>query len=88
LSDSCLAFNDHCAAGIEPNRAVIARNLENNLMLVTALNRHIGYDGAARIAKKALHEGITLRQAGEQLKLLTPEQFDEWVQPLQMTRPE
>jgi fumarate hydratase class II len=88
LSDSCAAFNDHCAVGIEPNLEVIRRNLDNNLMLVTALNRHIGYDSAALIAKKALHEGITLRQAAQQLNLATPEQFDEWVQPLKMTRPE
>ena len=87
LADSCKAFNDHCAQGIEPNLPVINRNLDNNLMLVTALAPHIGYDNAAKIAKTALHEGLTLRQAAQQLMLVTPEQFDEWVKPMAMTRP-
>jgi len=87
LADSCKAFNDHCAQGIEPNLPVINRNLDNNLMLVTALAPHVGYDNAAKIAKTALHEGLTLRQAAQQLMLVTPEQFDEWVKPMAMTRP-
>ena len=87
LADSCKAFNDHCAQGIEHNLPVINRNLDNNLMLVTALAPHIGYDNAAKIAKTALHEGLTLRQAAQQLMLVTPEQFDEWVKPMAMTRP-
>ncbi|MFZ6864120.1 class II fumarate hydratase [Undibacterium sp. Ji67W] len=88
LADSCKAFNDHCAQGIEPNLPVINRNLDNNLMLVTALAPHIGYDNAAKIAKTALHEGLTLRQAAHQLNLVTPKQFDEWVKPMAMTSPE
>ncbi|MFZ6687679.1 class II fumarate hydratase [Undibacterium sp. SXout11W] len=88
LADSCKAFNDHCALGIEPNLPVINRNLDNNLMLVTALAPHIGYDNAAKIAKTALHEGLTLRQAAQQLALVTPAQFDEWVKPMAMTKPE
>src|SRR3546814_10870359 len=63
LSDACASFNEHCAAGMEPNRERIAENLEKNLMLVTALNRHIGYDKAAFIAKKAQKEKSTLREA-------------------------
>jgi len=85
IADSCRAFNDNCAVGIEPNLPVIEANLNKNLMLVTALNRHIGYDNAAKIAKKALHEGTTLREAGLALGLVTPEQFDQWVDPLSMT---
>jgi len=88
LADSCKAFNDHCALGIEPNLPVINRNLDNNLMLVTALAPHIGYDNAAKIAKTALHEGLTLRQAAQQLALVTPAQFDEWVKPMAMTKQE
>ena len=88
IADSCKAFNDNCAVGIEPNIDVIKHNLENNLMLVTALNQHIGYDNAAKIAKRAQHDGITLRQAAELLKLATAEEFDEWVNPMGMTEPE
>lgn len=87
ISDSCIAFNDNCAVGIAPNMPVILANLDKNLMLVTALNRHIGYDSAAKIAKKALHDGTTLREAALELALITPEQFDQWVIPLLMTRP-
>ncbi len=87
LADACLAFNEFCATGIEPDRAGIARHLEQNLMLVTALNPHIGYDAAARIAKQALHEGSTLKQAALKLGLLTAEQFDAWVDPLAMAWP-
>ncbi|NNM94411.1 MAG: class II fumarate hydratase [Bacteroidia bacterium] len=84
IGDSCNSFNEHCAMGIEPNLPYINRNLENSLMLVTALNTHIGYENAAKIAKKAHKENKTLRQAALELKLLTNEQFDEWVDPKKM----
>ncbi|WP_283148621.1 class II fumarate hydratase [Silvimonas soli] len=87
ISDAVLAFNDHCAVGIEPDLAVIDANLERNLMLVTALNRHIGYDKAAKIAKKAHHEGLTLRESALGLGFVTEAEFEEWVVPLEMTRP-
>ncbi|HWK70281.1 class II fumarate hydratase [Pollutimonas sp. M17] len=85
LSDACLAFNDHCAVGIEPNRERIAENLEKNLMLVTALNRHIGYDKAAAIAKKAQKEKSTLREAALALGYVDAEQYDAWIKPIDMT---
>jgi fumarate hydratase class II len=84
LGDACVSFNDNCAVGIEANLPFIKKNLENSLMLVTALNTHIGYENAAKIAKKAHAEGTTLRQAALDLKLLTNEQFDEWVDPAKM----
>ncbi len=84
LGDASVSFNDNCVAGVEPDRDKIARNLENSLMLVTALNPHIGYDNAARIAKKAYTENKTLRQAALELELLTDEQFSEWVDPEKM----
>jgi fumarate hydratase class II len=84
LGDACLSFNDNCAIGIEPNYAFIEKNLENSLMLVTALNTHIGYENAAKIAKKAHSEGTTLREAALALGLVTNEQFDEWVDPKKM----
>lgn len=84
IGDACNSFNEHCAVGIEPNTPVIERNLENSLMLVTALNTHIGYENAAKIAKKAHKENTTLRQAALDLKLLTNEQFDQWVDPKKM----
>ncbi|TKR55944.1 class II fumarate hydratase [Allopusillimonas ginsengisoli] len=87
LGDACLAFNDHCAVGIEPNREVIAANLDKNLMLVTALNRHIGYDKAAAIAKKAHKEQTTLRAAALALGYVTDEQYDQWIRPIDMTHP-
>ncbi|MDR1828206.1 MAG: class II fumarate hydratase [Methylobacteriaceae bacterium] len=87
LSDAMLAFNDNCAVGIEPNLPVIAEKLGKNLMLVTALNRHIGYDNAAKIAKKAHKEGLTLKESALALGLLSSEDFDKWVVPLEMTRP-
>jgi fumarate hydratase class II len=87
LSDACLAFNDHCAAGIEPNSSRIAENLEKNLMLVTALNRHIGYDKAAAIAKKAQKEQTSLRTAALTLGYVTAEQYDAWIVPIDMTHP-
>jgi fumarate hydratase class II len=79
LGDSSDSFDKNCVVGIEPNYPVIETNLENSLMLVTALNPHIGYENAAKIAKKAHKEGTSLRQAAIALKLLTSEQFDQWV---------
>jgi fumarate hydratase class II len=84
LGDACESFNDHCAVGIEPNLAVIKRHVENSLMLVTALNTHIGYENAAKIAKKAHKENKTLRETAIELGLLTSEQFDQWVVPKNM----
>jgi fumarate hydratase class II len=84
LGDACESFNKNCAIGIEPNYQVIERHLENSLMLVTALNPHIGYENAAKIAKKAHKENKTLREAAIELGLLTSEQFDEWVNPKKM----
>ncbi|MDF3882264.1 class II fumarate hydratase, partial [Cupriavidus basilensis] len=81
IADSCLAFNDHCALGIEPNLPKIAENLDKNLMLVTALNRHIGYDKAAAIAKKAHKEGLTLKGAALALGYLTEEEYARWIVP-------
>ncbi|WP_158907217.1 class II fumarate hydratase [Burkholderia sp. L27(2015)] len=87
IADACGAFNDHCAVGIEPNLPKIDENLAKNLMLVTALNRHIGYDKAAKIAKKAHHEGTTLREAALELGYVPPERYDEWLSPISMTKP-
>ena len=84
LSDACRAFNNNCAVGIEPNQSRIESHLKNSLMLVTALNRHIGYDNAAKIAKKAHTENISLKEAALSLQLLSEEQFDEWVVPSDM----
>jgi fumarate hydratase, class II len=81
IADGCDSFREHCAAGIEPASDRIRRNLEGSLMLVTALNPHIGYDNAARIAKKAHAEGTTLKQAAVAIGLVTEEQFDAWVIP-------
>lgn len=85
LGDACLAFDEHCAVGIEPNLPRIAENLDKNLMLVTALNRHIGYDKAAAIAKKAQKEGSTLRAAALELGYVTDEEYDRWIVPMDMT---
>ncbi|NLT31172.1 MAG: class II fumarate hydratase [Propionibacterium sp.] len=87
LGDACAAFDDHCAVGIEPNEARIDHNLETNLMLVTALNRHIGYDNAAKLAKHAHATGSSLRAAALDLGLVSGEDFDRWVVPKDMTRP-
>lgn len=84
LADSMISFNDNCAVGIEPNEAVIQRNLEQSLMLVTALNPHIGYENAAKIAKTAHKQGTTLKEAAVASGLLTAEQFDEYVRPENM----
>ncbi|HEV7816131.1 MAG TPA: class II fumarate hydratase [Janthinobacterium sp.] len=88
LGDACRAFRDRCAVGIAPNQAKISENLEKNLMLVTALNRHIGYDNAARIAKAAHHDGSTLRAAAIASGLVKEEDYDKWIVPLEMTRPD
>ncbi|WP_131114597.1 class II fumarate hydratase [Lichenihabitans psoromatis] len=85
LSDACRAFDEHCARGIEPNRKKIASNLENSLMLVTALNPHIGYEKAAKISMLAYKEDISLREAALTLGFVTDAQFDEWVKPQEMT---
>lgn len=85
ISDACLAFNDHCAMGIEPNEAKIRENLDKNLMQVTALNRHIGYDKAAAIAKNAHKKGISLKESALELGHVTEEEFAKWVIPLDMT---
>ncbi|CAN5609500.1 class II fumarate hydratase [soil metagenome] len=87
LGDACSAFNDHCAVGIEPNLERIAANLGTNLMQVTALNRHIGYDKAAAIAKHAHKNGLSLRAASVGLGHVTDEEFSRWVVPLEMTHP-
>ncbi|HEX5657126.1 MAG TPA: class II fumarate hydratase [Polyangiales bacterium] len=88
LADASESFNDNCAYGIEPNRATIEKNLNNSLMLVTALNRKIGYDNAAKIAKHAHKTGSTLKEAAIDLKLLTAEEFDAEVRPERMVGPE
>ncbi len=86
LSDAMAAFTKYCAGGIEPDETVIAEKLGKNLMLVTALNPHIGYDNAAKIAKKAHAEGLTLKESALALGLVSAEDFDRWVVPLDMTR--
>lgn len=85
LADACISFDEHCAKGIEPNLPFIKRHLDNSLMLVTALNPHIGYDKAAKIAKTAHENGTTLKEEAVNLGYLTAEQFDEWVNPIEMT---
>ena len=84
LADGARSFNDNCAVGIEPNRARINQLMEQSLMLVTALNPHIGYDKAAQIAKKAHKEGTTLKASALALGFVTEAQFDEWVRPEKM----
>jgi fumarate hydratase class II len=87
LADACRSFNEHCVAGIEPDKAQVEAHLRNSLMLVTALNPHIGYDNAAKVAKKAYQENTTLKEAAVALNLLTEEEFDEKVRPEKMTGP-
>ena len=87
LADGMASFDAHCARGIEPNRERIGELLERSLMLVTALNPHIGYDKAAAIAKKAHREGTTLKEAALVLGYLTEEEFDRWVKPERMIGP-
>jgi fumarate hydratase class II len=84
LSDGMGSFNQHCAVGIEPNRARIAELVSHSLMLVTALNPHIGYDKSAEIAKHAHHAGLSLREAAIASGYVSAEEFDAWVQPAQM----
>jgi fumarate hydratase class II len=79
VADGCDSFREHCVEGIEPNHERIGHNLRNSLMLVTALNPHIGYDNAAKIAKNAHKKGITLKESAKELGLVTEEQFDRWV---------
>jgi fumarate hydratase class II len=85
IGDGCISFEKHCASGIEPNYKGIKEHLEHSLMLVTALNPHIGYDNAGKIAKKALHENLTLRESAISLGLVTSDEFDQWVKPEDMT---
>jgi len=87
LADACRSFDVHCVAGIQPNREVIARHLQDTLMLVTALNEVIGYDNAAKVAKLAYAKSITLKQAAEQLGLVSAEDFDRFVRPEEMIGP-
>jgi fumarate hydratase class II len=87
LADACKSFTDHCVVGIEPNHERIEELLNRSLMLVTALNPHVGYDNAAKIAKKAHADGTSLKEAALALGLLTAEQFDEWVRPQDMLGP-
>ena len=84
LGDSCTSFTNNCVVGITPNEKVIKDQLEKSLMLVTALNTHIGYDNAAKIAKKAHSDGITLKEAAIKLKLVSESDFDKWVDPKKM----
>jgi fumarate hydratase, class II len=88
LADAIRSFHDHCAKGIEPNLSVIEQNLKNSLMLVTALNPHIGYEKAATIAKLAYKEGSTLKEAALKSGFLTEQEFDQMVRPEKMIRPE
>lgn len=87
LSDSAVSFEEHCARGIVANKEKIAEHLRNSLMLVTALNPHIGYDNAAKIAKNAHKKGTSLKESGIELGLLTSDQFDQWVLPEKMISP-
>jgi fumarate hydratase, class II len=87
LADACRSFCDRCAIGIEPNKKRIKEHLDNSLMLVTALNPHIGYEKAAKISLTAYHEDLTLRDAALKLGFVTGEQFDSWVRPEDMTHP-
>ena len=86
IADACSSFNDNCAKGIEPNKKMIENHLNNSLMLVTALNNHIGYDNAAKIAKKAHKEGTSLKEAAISLNLVSEKDFDKWVDPKKMIK--
>ena len=87
LGDACQSFDEHCASGIVPVREKIDEYLHNSLMLVTALNRHIGYENAAKLAKTAYKENKTLKQVAVELGLLSEEEFDTWVRPEDMVQP-
>ena len=87
LADACRSFEERCARGVEPNEPRIQEHLEASLMLVTALTPHIGYEKAAKISLAAHREGTTLREAALKLGFVTAEQFDQWVNPEDMTHP-
>jgi len=87
LADACHSITDNCISGIEADEKRIHKLVHESLMLVTALNPHIGYDNAAKIAKKAHAEGTSLKEAGIALGLLTAEQFDQWIKPEDMVKP-
>lgn len=87
LGDACQSFTDHCVVGIQANKAQIKAHLQNSLMLVTALNPHIGYDKAAKIAKAAFENGTTLREEAVRLGFLSSEDFDRFVRPETMIGP-
>jgi fumarate hydratase class II len=87
LTEGCLSFDENCASGIEPNEKRIKEHLDNSLMLVTALNPHIGYEKSAQIAIKAHREDLSLREAALSLGFVTGEQFDKWVRPEDMIHP-
>jgi fumarate hydratase class II len=87
IAGACRAFDEHCAQGLEPNKRRIREHLDSSLMLVTALNPHIGYEKAARISQMAYREGTSLREAAVKLGYVTGEQFDRWVKPEDMTHP-
>jgi fumarate hydratase class II len=87
LTDSCISFADKCVIGLEANEDSISDLVERSLMLVTALNPHIGYDNAAKIAKYAHEKGITLKESAIELDMLTAEEFDDWVRPEDMIGP-
>jgi fumarate hydratase class II len=84
IGEACTSFNEHCAMGIEPNYIGIKKHLEDSLMLVTALSPHVGYENSAKISQKAMHENLSLREAAIGLNLVTNEQFDLWVNPVNM----
>jgi fumarate hydratase class II len=84
IGDGCVSFNDKCAVGVAPIEANIKKHVDNSLMLVTSLNTKIGYYKAAEIAQKAHKEGTTLKEMAVKLGYVTPEQFDEWVDPSKM----
>jgi len=88
LADATSSFAEHCVSGITANKRRIAELMERSLMLVTALSPHIGYDKAAEVAKKALKEGTSLKQAAQALGYVGPEDFDKWVDPKKMIGPE
>jgi fumarate hydratase class II len=87
LGDAAESFSDNCVVGIEANKEKIKDHLQNSLMLVTALNQVIGYDNAAKVAKKAHHEGLTLKAAAMELGLITSADFDKHVDPSKMVSP-
>lgn len=87
IADAADSFTDRCVIGIEANTDRISALMQESLMLVTALNPHIGYDNAAKIAKKAYKDNSTLKEAGVELGLLTEDEFDQWIDPVSMTKP-